>query len=69
VTVGPTAATRRRASSPWRPLKVARRSGNVTFGITGDYATTPDIEVLARGIEHGISELVAAAEQASDQWP
>jgi diacylglycerol O-acyltransferase len=31
--------------------------GQLTFGITGDYATTPDIDVLARGIEHGIEEL------------
>jgi len=35
--------------------------GNVTFGITGDYATTPDIETLAGGIEDGMSELLAAA--------
>ena len=35
--------------------------GNVTFGITGDYTTTPDIDVLARGIEDGIAELLAAA--------
>src|SRR5215469_12110057 len=34
--------------------------GQLTFGITGDYATTPDIDVLARGIEHGIEELTAA---------
>jgi diacylglycerol O-acyltransferase len=36
-------------------------SGKVTFGITGDYATTPDIAVLEHGIEDGISELLAAA--------
>jgi WS/DGAT/MGAT family acyltransferase len=35
--------------------------GDVTFGITGDYDTTPDIEVLARGIENGVAELLAAA--------
>jgi WS/DGAT/MGAT family acyltransferase len=35
--------------------------GNVTFGVTGDYDTTPDIEVLARGIEDGVAELLAAA--------
>lgn len=38
--------------------------GNVTFGITGDYATTPDIDVLAQGIEDGMSELLAAAAKA-----
>lgn len=35
--------------------------GNVTFGITGDYATTPDIAVLAEHIEIGVTELLAAA--------
>jgi WS/DGAT/MGAT family acyltransferase len=35
--------------------------GNVTFGVTGDYAANPDLDVLAHGIEHGISELLAAA--------
>jgi WS/DGAT/MGAT family acyltransferase len=39
-------------------------NGNVTFGLTGDYNTTPDIAVLARGIEDGVGELVAAAEAA-----
>jgi WS/DGAT/MGAT family acyltransferase len=34
--------------------------GNVTFGITGDYTTTPDIDVLARGIEDGIAALLFA---------
>jgi WS/DGAT/MGAT family acyltransferase len=34
--------------------------GQLTFGITGDYATTPDIGVLARGIERGIEELTDA---------
>jgi WS/DGAT/MGAT family acyltransferase len=38
--------------------------GQLTFGITGDYATTPDIDVLARGIEDGIGELLKAALQA-----
>ena len=35
-------------------------SGQVTFGITGDYATTPDLDVLAAGIEEGVAELLAA---------
>jgi diacylglycerol O-acyltransferase / wax synthase len=38
--------------------------GQVTFGITGDYDTTPDIEVLARGIENGVGDLLAAAKTA-----
>ena len=37
--------------------------GNVTFGITGDFAANPDLDVLARGIEHGISELLIAAKR------
>ena len=35
--------------------------GNVTFGLTADYRTNPDLEVLARGIEDGFSELLKAA--------
>ncbi len=35
--------------------------GNVTFGITGDFAASPDLDVLARGIENGLSELLVAA--------
>jgi WS/DGAT/MGAT family acyltransferase len=35
--------------------------GVVTFGVTGDYAANPDLEVLAHGIEHGIAELLEAA--------
>lgn len=36
--------------------------GQVTFGLTGDQATTDDLGVLARGIEDGVLELVRAAE-------
>jgi len=35
--------------------------GVVTFGITGDFAASPDLDVLAQGIEDGLSELLAAA--------
>ncbi|MGW5922193.1 wax ester/triacylglycerol synthase family O-acyltransferase [Nocardia fluminea] len=31
------------------------------FGITGDYGSTPDIDLIADGIEHGIAELLARA--------
>ena len=44
-------------------ISIFSYDGNVTFGITGDYAANPDLDVLARGIEHGVSELVLAAEQ------
>jgi WS/DGAT/MGAT family acyltransferase len=35
--------------------------GTLNFGVTGDYDTAPDIEVLTRGIEAGIRELLARA--------
>jgi WS/DGAT/MGAT family acyltransferase len=54
---------------PYVPLGVQCRTaiaifsydGQVNFGVTGDYDTTPDIDVLSRGIERGMSELVALA--------
>jgi diacylglycerol O-acyltransferase / wax synthase len=44
-------------------ISIFSYDGNVTFGVTGDYAANPDLDVLARGIEHGISELLLAARQ------
>ena len=44
-------------------ISIFSYAGNVAFGITGDYAANPDLDVLARGIEHGVSELLLAAEQ------
>ncbi len=35
--------------------------GEVTFGVTGDLAANPDLDVLAHGIEHGLAELLEAA--------
>ena len=37
-------------------------NGALSFGISGDYDTAPDIQVLADGIERGLAELVAIAE-------
>jgi diacylglycerol O-acyltransferase len=37
--------------------------GELTFGITGDYDTADDIEVLAKGISVGAVELLALAEE------
>jgi WS/DGAT/MGAT family acyltransferase len=37
----------------------------LSFGITGDYETVPDISVLADGISASMAELIEAAEQAS----
>jgi WS/DGAT/MGAT family acyltransferase len=57
------------ASYPFVPLQGSMRvgvaifsyNGDVYFGITGDYDTAPDIDVLARGIESGMEELLAIA--------
>jgi len=35
----------------------------LTFGITADFDTVPDVDVLARGIEESAAELVAAARE------
>jgi diacylglycerol O-acyltransferase len=35
--------------------------GALNFGVTGDYDTAPDIDVLCRGIEDGVQELLDAA--------
>jgi WS/DGAT/MGAT family acyltransferase len=63
---------------PYVPIATSLRTGVsifsyrglLTFGITGDYATTPDIGILARGIEHGIEELTEAVRErpAGDAW-
>ncbi|MGD0701023.1 MAG: wax ester/triacylglycerol synthase family O-acyltransferase [Trebonia sp.] len=44
-------------------ISIFSYDGDMTFGITGDYAANPDLDVLAKGIEHGISELLLAATQ------
>jgi diacylglycerol O-acyltransferase / wax synthase len=44
-------------------ISIFSYDGTMMFGITGDYAANPDLCVLARGIEHGISELLLAAGQ------
>ena len=54
---------------PYVPIATTVRTGisvftycdNVTFGVTGDLAANPDLDVLARGIEHGVTELLEAA--------
>jgi len=55
--------------TPYVPIATTVRTGismfsycdQLTFGVTGDYDTTPDIEVLVRGIDEGVVELVKAA--------
>jgi diacylglycerol O-acyltransferase len=54
---------------PYVPIATTVRTGIaiftycdvVTFGVTGDFAANPDLDVLAHGIEHGITELLEAA--------
>jgi WS/DGAT/MGAT family acyltransferase len=54
---------------PYVPIATTLRTGiaifsycgTVTFGITGDFAANPDLDVLARGVERDLSELLAAA--------
>lgn len=60
---------RMRTAYPYVPLFGSVRigvaifsyAGHLTFGITGDYETAADIEVLAEGIEAGITNLLAAS--------
>jgi diacylglycerol O-acyltransferase / wax synthase len=54
---------------PYVPIATTVRTGvaittycdNITVGITGDLAASPDLDLLAHGIQDGISELLAAA--------
>lgn len=43
-------------------VAIVSYNGRVAFGVTGDYDTAPDIDVVANGIEGGITELVKLAE-------
>jgi diacylglycerol O-acyltransferase len=40
--------------------------GTLTFGITGDYDTAPDLDVLATGISESLQELVVEAETGGE---
>jgi diacylglycerol O-acyltransferase len=51
------------ASTVRTGISIFSYDGELTFGITADYDANPDLEVLARGIEHGISELLLAAKE------
>ena len=39
--------------------------GGLNFGVTGDYDTSEDLQVLCDGIEAGLAELLAAASPAA----
>jgi diacylglycerol O-acyltransferase len=49
------------ASTVRTGISIFSYRGNVAFGITGDFGANPDLDLLARGIEHGVSELLLAA--------
>jgi WS/DGAT/MGAT family acyltransferase len=59
--------------TPYVPIATNLRTGisvvtycdNLTIGITGDYDTTPDLDVLANGIADGMAELIEAAKRAA----
>ena len=51
------------ASTVRTGISIFSYNGEITFGVTADYDANPDLEVLARGIEHGVSELLLAASQ------
>jgi WS/DGAT C-terminal domain len=40
-------------------------NGRLYFGATGDYDTVQDLDVLCRGIEKGLAELLAVARRRS----
>jgi diacylglycerol O-acyltransferase len=44
-------------------ISIFSYDGTITFGLTADYAANPDLDVLAQGIKHGVSELLLAARQ------
>ncbi len=46
-------------------VAVISYDGRVSFGVTGDWDTTSDLDVLCTGIERGLAELVAAARAAT----
>ena len=50
-------------------IAIVSYNGRLAFGITGDFDTAPDIDVVAHGIEDAIAELVGCAERAGDRRP
>jgi diacylglycerol O-acyltransferase len=44
-------------------------NGEVNFGVTGDYDTTADIDVLCRGIEDGVKQLLKADDRVGAGSP
>jgi len=42
-------------------VAIVSYDGKLALGVTGDYDTAPDVEVLAKGIEQGMADLLDAA--------
>jgi hypothetical protein len=40
-------------------------NGGLYFGVTGDYDSCSDIDVLTNGVERGVAELLRASQPAS----
>ena len=45
-------------------IACTRLGGTMAFGLAADWASVPDVEILARGIESGFDELEKAAAAA-----
>ena len=41
-------------------VAIVSYNGKLAFGVTGDYDAMPDVDVLARGIEYSIAELLVS---------
>jgi len=62
---------------PYVPIATTLRTGvsiftycdNVMFGITGDFAANPDLDILARGIEEDLAELKKASRRIRQAAP
>lgn len=58
---------------PYVPIATTTRTGvsiftycgQVTFDVTGDFAANPDLDVLARGIQDSLAELLKASRQGT----
>ncbi len=61
------AGARERPAGPPSPswvrtgVAILSYNGKVSFGVTGDWDSVPDIDVLAEGIEAGMAELLGVA--------
>ena len=48
-------------------IGVTSYAGRITFGVTGDRDSVPDLDVLCRGIDESLSELVATTAKPSER--